>query len=193
MPVFRSVQDAQAGEVKLEALHQPIYDEQTITSATDYSFFQNPAGRSELLTNVNTAGQLSWPKRFSVKAIRLVLDFDTEVASAVLIYKNTLFRLKVGEKNYLTIPAFMLTPGVGLEVYNTWDLAIARASNPPTVYAHNGRPEHRNIYSLIHAVYIPPVQNFSATLSVTGTVTALPTAGIRSWLFLEGELLREVQ
>ena len=68
MPVFRTVQDAQSGEIKLEAIHQPLYDRNTILAANVYTYFQNPAGRNQFLTNVQTAGQLSWPKRFSAWA-----------------------------------------------------------------------------------------------------------------------------
>jgi hypothetical protein len=192
MPVFRTVQDAQSGEIRLEALHQPLYDAQTITTTTDYSYFQNPAGRSALLTNVPTAGQLSWPKRFSIKAIRLVPNFGTILADLVSFYANSVFRLKVGEKDYLQIPAFMLTPGVGLETQNTWDAQICCATNAGTVYANNGRPDHHNIYGLIHPVYVPPVQNFSVTVTPLAGAT-FTTAGFRLWCFLEGELLREIQ
>lgn len=51
--------DANQGEIKLEAIHQPLYDSQSISVAGTASYFQNPAGRGKLLTNVTTAGQLS--------------------------------------------------------------------------------------------------------------------------------------
>jgi hypothetical protein len=183
MPVFRSVQDAQQGEIKLEALHQPLYDSADITAAGDISFFQNPSGRSELLTNVKTAGQLSWPKRFSVKAIRLVPEPGTVLTDLLALYQNSIFRLGVGEKNYLTVPAFMLTPGLGLEL---------QGAAGAITYANNGRPDHRNIYSLIHSVYLPPVQNFAASLQILAAAS-FSTAGFALWCFLEGELLREIQ
>lgn len=192
MPVFRTVQDAQSGEIRLEALHQPIYDAQSITASGDFSYFQAPAGRSKLLTNVQTAGQLSWPKRFSIKAIRLVPEFGTVLSDLVALYQNAIFRLDVGEKNYLTLPAFMLTPGVGLETQSTFDAQIAAASLAPTVYANNGRPDHHNIYALIHPVYIPPVQNFAVTLQILSGAS-FTSAGFDLWTFLEGELLREIQ
>lgn len=191
MPVFRTVQDAQQGEIKLEAIHQPLYDSQDIAAAGDFSYFQSPAGRSQFLTNVQTAGQLSWPKRFSVKAVRLVPELGSIVADMISFYNNIIFRFNVGEKNYLTLPGFMLTPGVGLEVFNTYNVEQARATAAPTVIAHNGRPDHHNIYTLIHSIYIPPVQNFNVTLQVLATVTLSTT--ITTWIFLEGELLREIQ
>lgn len=192
MPVFRTVQDASQGEVKLEAIHQPLYDSNAITGSNDYSYFQNPAGRSRLLTNIPTAGQLSWPKRFSAKAIRLVPSFGTVLADLLALYQNSIFKFDVGEKNYLTVPAFLLTPGVGLETHSAFNLNIAAGTNPPTVYGNNGRPDHYNILALIHPIYIPPVQNFSVTVQVLSGAT-FTTAGTNLYVFLEGELLREVQ
>ena len=191
MPVFRTVQDAQQGEIRLEAVHQPLYDSAAITAAGDFTFFQQPAGRSELLTNVKTAGQLSWPKRFSVKAIRAVPGFGTILNNLLSLYQNSIFRLQVGEKNYLTLPLFMLTPGVGLEVQMIQDNA-GTAAAPATNYANNGRPDHYNIFSLIHPIYIPPVQNFQASIQILSGAS-FSTAGLDLWLFLEGELLREIQ
>lgn len=190
MPVFRTVQDAQSGEIRLEALHQPLYDAQTIdTGVSEASYFNNAGGRPALDSNVKTASQLSWPKRFSIKALRLVPAFGTAAADLLLLYQNTLFKLDVGEKNYLQIPAFLLTPGVGIETQNLWNATAGTGT--PTVTANNGRPDHFNIFSLIHAIYIPPVQNFSASLTITGAPTF--SAPFKTWLFLEGELLREIQ
>src|SRR5271157_6332478 len=98
MPVFRSVTDPQSGEIKLEAVHQPLYDRSTINAAGIYSFFQNPAGRNQFQTNVQTAGQLSWPKRFSVKALRLVPSFQSLATDLLSYMDNSIFRLQVGEK-----------------------------------------------------------------------------------------------
>ena len=73
MPVFRQASDAAQGDVKLEAITQPLYDQATVASgASTTSFFQAPGGRSFLFTNVESAGSLTWPKRYSVKAFRLV-------------------------------------------------------------------------------------------------------------------------
>ncbi len=191
MPVFRTVTDAQSGEIKLEAVHQPLYDNAAITGAGVYSFFQNPAGRSQLLTNVTTAGQLSWPKRFSIKALRCVPSFNATATNLLSYFDNSIFRMVVGEKNYLTVPALMITPGVGLEIQLLTGAAAPLTPANGQNYARHGRPEHRNIYSLIHSVYIPPVQNFVVSLEVLSTVSI--TGTISMWTFLEGELLREIQ
>ena len=192
MPVFRTVTDAQSGEIKLEAIHQPLYDAATINAAGIYSFFQNPAGRSQLLTNVQTAGQLSWPKRFSIKAFRAVPSFSALATDLLSYFDNSVFRMNVGEKNYLVIPAMMITPGVGLEIQLLTGAAAPLTPANGQNYARHGRPEQRNIYSLIHSIYIPPVQNFVASIEVASTVS-LSVSGFRLTVFLEGELLREIQ
>lgn len=191
MPVFRTVTDAQSGEIKLEAIHQPLYDSQEISAAGDVSFFQNPAGRSSFATNLRTAGQLSWPKRFSIKALRQVPAFTAVMTDLQTYFSDSVLKIDVGEKNYLTLPAFVVTAGTGLEAQLvTGNAAPAAPANGET-YANVGRPNQQNIYSLIHSIYIPPVQNFAVTLNVaTG---AAPSSAFDLHIFLEGELLREIQ
>jgi hypothetical protein len=191
MPVFRTVKDAQSGSIRLEAIHQPLYDSASITaSGTNQLFSQGSNNRSALATNLQTAGQLSWPKRFSIRALRQVLGYaSVAVYTDVAAYlQRATFKVNVGEKNYLTIPAFILTAGTGLEQQT---IQAAPALTASTVYANLGRPEQRNIYSLLHSIYLPPVQNFTVVLDIATGLTI--TAGMTVHLFLEGELLREIQ
>lgn len=192
MPVFRTVTDAQSGEIKLEAIHQPLYDSNTITAANVYTYFQNPAGRNQYLTNVQTAGQLSWPKRFSVKALRSVPRYSALATDLMSFYDNSIFRMQVGEKIYLVVPAMLITPGVGLEIQLLTGAAAPLAPANSQNYARNSRPEHSNIYGLIHSIYIPPVQNFIVSIEVLSGVS-LSVAGFGLHVYLEGELLREIQ
>lgn len=191
MPVFRTVKDAQSGSIRLEAIHQPLYDSVSVTaSGTNQLFSQGANNRSALATNLQTAGQLSWPKRFSIRALRQVLGYaSVAVYSDVANYlQRATFKVNVGEKNYLTIPAFILTAGTGLEQQT---IVAAPALTASTIYANLGRPEQRNIYSLLHSIYLPPVQNFTVVQDVASGLTI--TAGLTVHLFLEGELLREIQ
>lgn len=192
MPVFRTVKDARTGNVRLEAIHQPLFDSASITASATISFFQNPAGRPAIETNLPTAGQLSWPKRFSIRALRQVaapgLTLFTDFASFL---SKASYKVVVGEKQYLSIPAFLLTAGTGLEAPFVTGAAAPVAPATGQTYVNHGRPEQRNIYSLLHSIYIPPVQNFSVTLDIASGFTA--GTAFRLWLFLEGELLREIQ
>ena len=57
MPVFRTVKDARQGSIRLEAIHQPLYDSIALTSQTSVTLFSlGNNGRSALLTNLQTAG-----------------------------------------------------------------------------------------------------------------------------------------
>jgi hypothetical protein len=192
MPVFRTVKDARQGSVRLEAIHQPLYDSVTLTTSTSVTFFQNPSGRNYLATNLTTAGQLSWPKRFSIRALRQVsqlgLTLFTDYAAYLL---RAAFKVQVGEKIYLQIPAFLLTAGTGLEAAFVTGTTIPTGPTNSQTYANHGRPEQRNIYSLLHSIYIPPVQNFLVMLDIATGFTS--SAGFTLWIFLEGELLREIQ
>ncbi|NEN87974.1 MAG: hypothetical protein F6K48_03230 [Okeania sp. SIO3H1] len=189
MPVFRTVTDAQQGEIKLEAIHQPLYDQATINGAATYSYFQNPAGRGRFATNLTTAGQLSWPKRFSIRALRQVPAFTALASELQTLFSNTVLRVTVGEKDYLILPAFLITAGVGLEVQFVTGAAAPAAPATGENYVTNGRPNQQNIYSLIHSIYLPPVQNFNVQLEV-GTAVG---SDVPVHLFLEGEYLREIQ
>lgn len=191
MPVFRTVSDAQQGDIKLEAIHQPLYDSQNIAAAGDVSFFQNPAGRSRFATNLQTAGSLSWPKRFSIKALRQVPAFTAVLTDLQTYFSDTVLQIDVGEKNYLTLPAFVITAGTGLEAQFLTGAAAPAAPANGATYGNLGRPNQQNIYSLIHSIYVPPVQNFAVRLTVGAA--AAPAAAFRLHLFLEGELLREIQ
>lgn len=192
MPLYRQASDAAAGDVKLEAITQPLYDEQDIASgASTTSFFQNPAGRSFLFTNLESAGSLTWPKRYSVKALRLVPDPVGAAVDVAEFHGNghTIFR--VGEKNYFVAPNFILTPGVGIEIAFLTGAAVPGAPANGINYAHNGRPEHRNIYILQHSIWLPSVQNFRVQIEMAATYSA--TGSLQVWFFLEGEQFREIQ
>ncbi len=192
MPVYRQADDAAQGDVKLEAITQPLYDNQSIvTGASTVSYFQNPAGRSALFTNIETAGALTWPKRYSIKAFRLAPSFAAAAENLQSFYATGTFTLRVGEKNYFVSPTFLLTPGVGLEVaFITGNAAPAAPANGINT-AHNGRPDHRNIYILQHAVWLPSVQNFRVIIDMASTFSSSATLSV--WVLLEGELFREIQ
>jgi hypothetical protein len=63
--------------------------------------------------------------------------------------QRTFYKITVGEKPYLTLPAFVITGGTGLEQQ---PVVPAIATTAGTVYSNLGRPEQRNIYSLLHSI-----------------------------------------
>lgn len=192
MPVYRQASDASQGDVKLEAITQPLYDQQTIaTGGSTTSYFQNPNGRSNFFTNLETAGSLTWPKRYSIKAFRLVPSPSARAENIQNFYSAGTFTLRVGEKNYFVSPIVLITPGCGLLVWNILGAGAASAPANGLNVATNGEANHRNIYILQHAVWLPSVQNFRCILDMLATFST--SASIDAWIFLEGELFREIQ
>lgn len=192
MPVYRQASDAAAGDVKLEAITQPIYDEADIvTGASITVYFQNPAGRSKLFTNVESAGSLTWPKRYAIKAFRIVPSPAAAAQNIQAFYANGYFNFRVGEKDYFTAPLHLITPGCGLLVWNILGAAAALAPATGLNVATNGEANHRNLYVLQHGVWLPSVQNFRGTIEMASTFTT--SATIPVWVYLEGELFREIQ
>jgi len=192
MPVYRQADDAATGDVKLEAITQPLYDEQAIvTGGSTTSFFQAPGGRSRLFTNLESAGTLTWPKRYSIKAFRIVPSPATLAQNVVAFYANGHFTLRVGEKDYFVAPLHLITPGCGMLVWNLIGAAAPAAPANGVNYATNGEANHRNIYILQHPIWLPSVQNFRGIIDMAATFTT--TATIDVWVYLEGELFREIQ
>jgi hypothetical protein len=192
MPVYRQADDAAQGDVKLEAITQPLYDEQSIvTGGSTTSFFQAPGGRSRLFTNLESAGTLTWPKRYSIKAFRIVPSPATRAENIMAFYASGYFTFRVGEKDYFVAPLHLITPGCGLLVWNI--LGAAAATAPATGFnvATNGEANHRNIYILQHPVWLPSVQNFRGIIDMAATFTTSATMDV--WVYLEGELFREIQ
>lgn len=192
MPVYRQASDAAQGDVKLEAITQPLYDEQAIaTGASTTSYFQNPGGRSKLFTNVETAGSLTWPKRYSVKAFRIVPSPAARAENLQSFYAAGSFTFRVGEKDYFVSPLHLITPGCGLLVWNILGAGAAAAPANGLNVATNGEANHRNIYILQHSVWLPSVQNFRAVIDMASTFSTSATLDV--WVYLEGELFREIQ
>jgi len=195
MPIFRQASDAAAGDVKLEAITQPLYDQATIApGASTTAFFQNPAGRSRLFTNLESAGSLTWPKRYSTKAFRLIPNPSGDAEAVLEFHSEGHFVFRVGEKDYFVVPNFILTPGVGYEVAQITGNAAPAAPANTINFAHNGRPEHRNIYILQHSIWLPSVQNFRAVIEMAATYAG-GSGGVNLdvYVALEGELFREIQ
>ena len=192
MPVYRQADDAATGDVKLEAITQPYYDQATIaTGGSTTSFFQQPNGRALLFTNLESAGSLTWPKRYSIKAFRIVPSPASLAENLVNFYAQGTFTFRVGEKNYFVSPVVLITPGVGLLVWNLVGAAAPAAPANGFNVATNGEANHRNIYILQHPIWLPSVQNFRGVIDMAAAFATTASLGI--WMFIEGELFREIQ
>ncbi len=142
--------DAGQGQIKLETIWQPLWDTQLIEQGKDtLFFFQNPNGRGTEKTNVPTAGQLSWPKRFHLWEVSLhfkkahVLQFVKDHGEVLKNFfearlnNDFSMTVRIGEKHHLQMPLGAM--------YN------------PTPGQYRA--------AICTPLYLPPVQNFSVILN----------------------------
>lgn len=186
----------------VEPIVNPLYSSVEIaaTPEAQKTFFQDTqgsAGNSPVYTNMEVAGILPNPKIFVIRGVRLhasqnvVLHAGNTNPTDDLkqIIESYWFLLKVGEKDYMKVPMFYLSSGLGL-----W-AAVAEANTAAdfTVLAALGLPSHENYHKIgRHSITIPPQQSFRAELNKGPTLASI-NAARRIWCFLEGSLAREVQ
>lgn len=199
-PRFVNVPDAQHGDLRLEAVVQPLYDTQyqmnpfwfpkkarkeLLETPPDVEFFNGGPfhGLSCLdRTNMMTVSQLSWPKRFFACGVRF--DFDAPLDKAAVSKLG--FRLSVGEKSYVTLPLMQFDKKM-LNEEN--DRAWFETSWASTELVKQEEVELRGYEAPTGSVQIPPVQNFRAVLLTNG----VPLGDIEIRCSLTGVLLREIQ
>lgn len=141
--------DAQAGEIRLETIWQPLWDTQILPPmAARLNFFQNPAGRPTPQTNLFTAGALTWPKRFHLWEVSFHLGrghLAQFIQGKENLYRDYMISLcenefvaqvRIGEKIHLQMPFSAM---------------------------YNPRPlEYRA--ALCTPLYLPPVQHFMVVI-----------------------------
>jgi hypothetical protein len=142
------VKDHRKGGVRLEKGRRSIYDTQPWAAHSTICFFHNPNGRSEAYTNMRTAGQFTWPKRFLLDGIRISLSKVVDISKAS-------FYFQIGEKLYFNLPLMNMERDDDVEKD-----AAAAPGLPPIRLKHLG---------ITPSLYIPPVQHFSLVLN-TGDI-----------------------
>lgn len=190
-------------DVRLEVIDQPLYDAQTVVNPCFLSrrereqafrkdgiqvvFFQTPGGRHLSEVNVQTAGQLSWPKRFYIRGIAFSFDRPLAPKQVDEMYAT----LTIGEKNYLTLPLAefhyrqdnidgeraMFRHIIG-KTYNVAEEEMLANYNGPK----------KGFKSPAASIYIPPVQNFTVKLTMGKTIGGEMEVRCR----LDGLLAREI-
>jgi hypothetical protein len=182
---FVTVKDARQGTIRLERLRQPLYDTQVhgtmfsvpmarrdefIATPPPIMFFQNGIGptRGLSITNLATAGQLSWPKRFGIDGIRISFSHLVDISEAS-------FALRIGEKSYLTMPLVNMERD---------DDPIKDAEHGPLL----PRMRFKHV-GISPTIYIPPVQWFGVELNPGNK--HFESAEIR--VQLDGVVYREIQ
>lgn len=132
MATMRRVIAQPQGKAALEVVRQDLYDTQDYPAAGVgvLEFFKNPNVNGELWTNMVASGQLPNPQKFEVEGIAVeifpALDafYGTDLlafaefamgwsSDKAAILDGAWLKLKVGVKDYLTIPLRRIPGGVG--------------------------------------------------------------------------------
>jgi len=187
----------------VEPIQQPIYSSNTLTAAapeTRISFFPIPAASlsNPVRTNLSD-NKLANPKIFVIRGVRLHIDqtatlvdaTGVQTIGAVQIVENYWYRLFIGVKEYLRVPGFWMSSGVGIYLMATG--APTAATN--VLYTQGlGVPSRENYFKLNRKpIVIPPQQEFETDFNLGPQgLASFSGSNRRLWNFLEGELGREV-
>jgi hypothetical protein len=186
----------------LEPIWQPLYSSAVLTGATPetkLSFFPVPAASQNdpVLANLSI-NQLSNPKMFTIEGFRLHIAQKHVLYAAnanvvwddvVAIIEQYWYRVFVGAKEYLRVPAFWVPSGIGLTGCVDVGSAAAYAA-----IATQGVTHHENYAKIKRLpITIPPQQQFECDLNALAAGVAAISANRRIWTFWEGRLGREVQ
>lgn len=192
----------------IEPIVQSLYSSVLIIAAApaaQLQFFQTTqgaVGQNPVFNNAELAGTLANPKIFVIRGMRLHVAQNVAVTDAgntmvnfvalLQIIESYWYRLQVGTKEYLRVPAFYLASGLGAWLQNA---AQGAAAGGVTFYTGTiGVPSHDAYFKVNRRpIVIPPQQSFVAELNLGPALAAL-TGGVdrRVWNFLEGDLGREV-
>ncbi|MGI0149552.1 MAG: hypothetical protein ACREDF_08495 [Thermoplasmata archaeon] len=188
----------------IEPIMQPLYSSNTLTVATPeatLSFVPVPAASQGDFVRTNIQGnQLANPKIFVVEGHRVHISQDIVIPDTsgdgleevIEISEQYSFRFFVGTKDYLRVPLFWMSSGIG-----TWTApaaADAEATNEFLYVTALGVPHRENYFKIKRRpITIPPQQEFLAEIirsqNATGAITGV---NLRIWWFAEGSLGREV-
>jgi hypothetical protein len=195
-----------------ERRHQPLWDtlirgnqaagflpNANLTQG-QYRMFTTAQGANLALTNMEGAGSLPAGQTYLILAIRCFLYFrgcTTAAANNVdtVMYHHAAaqlyFALNIGNKEYLSAPAWYLPAGGGLAggIGNTTDMFFT-----------NGLPSHSSMLRLARSISLTPFQNFYVLASIlplgTGSLitdfTNLTAGEASIQLMLDGLQLRDV-
>jgi hypothetical protein len=183
----------------LEPIRQPLYSAATLTGATPeskLSFWPVPAAvQNDPVFAYGPWNQLPNPKMFIIDGFRLHFAQRVTMYGAnvnplddmVNIMEQYWYRVFVGTKIYLQVPAFWVPSGLGI----TGSISIAQGIAAAIVT--NSTSLHAN-YAKITArpITIPPQQVFECDLNARAGGVAALNANRLIWTFWEGTLGREV-
>lgn len=201
-PRVRSPYDPGKAAV-VEPIVQPLYSSVVITvigqsKATLFSENIGTAAGAEVDTNLDTPNILPNPKIFVILGLRLhytQLGAASEVTNAfqmvdiLKIAYSYWFLLFIGSKDYLRVPAFYLSSGLGYHgAFQNTNTSIDQGTGGM------GWPTFHSYFKLDrHPITIPPQQNFRAEMNKGIDFPSNLSQTRKMWSFLEGDFGREVQ
>jgi hypothetical protein len=207
MAVTRRLVGTMPGRPMLEGIKQDLYDTKVYPALgiNQLEFFRNPAA-GELLSNMQSSGQLPHPQEFHILGI--AVEIIPNIAAAVAtrtdvtwvqdkrnILSNAYIKFNVGTKNYLTLPLMRVPEGLG-EV----GIGAGGAGSVAECFLNNGIPDINHYYDVTiklakrKPIHIPSQQSFYAQIFwpvVTPTGLSSLIGAIR--VYLIGILWREIQ
>jgi hypothetical protein len=171
-----------------ETLTQPLYDSTTLANGVvgTVNFFQDITGKNTFQTSMLANAILPFPRQFLVQAISVNPEPATTVADMQAILGGSALQFFIGDKEYLTCPAFFAPGGTGVSGFADTTAAV-------TIQQANNGWEHPNARLALKAPgqLLQSQENFKATLQIP---TALVLAATRRvFVFLWGLQLRAVQ
>lgn len=180
--------------------HQLAYTSGVTTVLT----FFNVVPANVTIGNMKIPSQLPNPDAFLIRAIRVKIGVapflnaraaTTNVCTgsvddvAQLINTGWLI-LRIGDKPYADFPIWMLPAGGGYFGFFGTD-GDAASPGEVVMWATNGNPDVKNVFSLGQPLFIAPQINFNCVLTWPAAVTTVNAAAVE--VVLDGDYLRPVQ
>jgi|SRR3990167_2704865 len=188
------MQARERGEVQYDPVPWVIYDRQRVATnqSTTLTFFKNPLGSTQdgttkvyYDTNMDTAGVLPSPRKFSVYGLQISYQVTASPTDVRALLAQAYHEFIVGIKQYAVGPVKFIPSGEGLAGYAGNVAEWANTSHIPSV---------NEMWVLARGEYpitIPQQQAFEARLNFKAAVSLGATVDV--WYKLLGILWREVQ
>ena len=203
----------------VEKVRIPLYDSVLVSNGNrENRLFVNPIGvadtnaingatKTYIDTNMQQGTSLPTPKSFDIEGISLKFQADVTRTNLNAFLTTSHLKLNVGEKTYLAVPFYTIPGDVGLEGNHI------RADGTGTfvLSLHNGIGMHKNIYDLqipeevvdpasgrgawtgrSVPIHLPSNQQFSVDIVHPGGIVITSGTTERIYVYLWGELKREV-
>lgn len=189
----------------LELINQPVYDSFSIAANTAFAktvLFQTPIGQSGKTlaqTNMTKAGQLEFPQKLEIHAIRVWIANNTTLTDLVNIQQNVSFVFTVGKKPMLEVAVGFLPAACGAVLNSAAQVGTAPVGAAVSYSTGNGIADTRSAFTLDYPIVIDSGEGFSVTLnpetgfSTQANSTNPPGVGTTIYVILDGILYRGVQ